>query len=189
MENLKCHYLSDLSTSYFIKDVDTIPRLPIDKEFHVASCDPRIYLHENVYEKLSELGSLSSLVFSMRSRADKKSIHIDIDAKTQTPYWPSLNIVIDGQGVMRWFNPTKPGYVLKNNSAGVFYKAWFHDYGDIVDEWNAGKVALVRTDIPHQVWNFDDDIRKIVSIRWNKKISWEETIEWFNNTFSSDKET
>jgi hypothetical protein len=136
-----------------------------------------------VYEKMSELGLLYSLVFSMKPGADKKSIHIDIDRKTQTPYWPSLNIVIDGQGVMRWFNPTKPGQMLKNNNTGVFYKAWFHDYGDIVDEWSVGKIALVRTDIPHQVWNFDNGIRRIVSIRWNKKISWEETIEWFNSNF------
>lgn len=177
----KCHHLLDLPVSFFIKDIDSIPQLPVGKEFHVTASDPRIYLHEKVYKKLSELGSLSSLVFSMKPGADKKSIHIDLDANTQTPYWPSLNIVIDGQGVMRWFNPTKPGVVLKNSSAGVYYKAWFYDYGNIVDEWNVGKVALVRTDIPHQVWNLDNDTRRIVSIRWNKKLSWEETIEWFDS--------
>ncbi len=181
MTSLKCHHLLDLPVSFFIKDISNIPHLPIDKEFHVTSCDPHMYLHDNVYKKLSELGSLSSLVFSMKPGADKKSIHIDLDSKTQTPYWLSLNIIIDGQGVMRWFNPIKPGYVLKNNSAGVFYKAWFHDYGNIVDEWNVGKVALVRTDIPHQVWNLDNDTRRIVSIRWNKKLSWDDTIKWFSN--------
>jgi len=183
MEEIKCHHHLNLPIEYFIKEFDAIPKIPENKKFHVCSCDPKLYLQDNIYEKLSELGSLYSLVFSMLPGADKKSIHIDLDAKTQTPYWPSLNIVIDGQGVMRWFNPTKSGYVLKNNSAGVLYKAWFNDYGDIVDEWNTGKVALVRTDTPHQVWNFDSDTRRMISIRWSNKKTWEETIEWFNSNF------
>lgn len=183
MEKLKCHHHINLPVDHFIKDVDIIPAFPTGKQFYVAACDPKLYLHDTVYHKLSELGSLYSLVFSMQPGADKKSIHIDLDAKTQTPYWPSLNILINGQGIMRWFNPTKPGYVLKNSSVGVFYKAWFHDYGDIVDEWSVGKVVLVRTDIPHQVWNFDNDFRRIVSIRWSTKKSWEETIDWFNCNF------
>jgi hypothetical protein len=114
---------------------------------------------------------------------DKGSIHIDLDKNTLEPYWPSLNIVIDGQGVMRWFNPSKPGTILRNESAGVFYKAWFNNYGDPIDEWNSGKVALVRTDTPHQAWNFDNDIRRIITIRWGNRKTWEETINWFNNNF------
>lgn len=180
---IKHHYLLNLSVDQFIKNVDVLPTLPVDKKFHVSSCDPKTYLHESVYEKLSELGSLYSLVFSMLPGADKKSIHIDLDAKTLEPYWPSLNLVIDGQGVMRWFNPIAPGVVLRNTNAGVYYKAWFNNYGEPIDEWNKGKVALVRTDTPHQAWNFDSDTRRIVTIRWDKKKSWEETIEWFNCNF------
>jgi hypothetical protein len=179
------HHLLNLPTSYFIKDFDVIPKLPKNKDFHVCSCDPKLYLHDNIYEKLSELGTLYSLVFSMLPGADKKSIHIDLDAKTLEPFWPSFNIVIDGQGIMRWFNPIDPGVILKNHT-GVFYKAWFKNYGEPIDEWTSGKVVLVRTDIPHQAWNFDNDIRRIVAIRWSNKKSWEETIEWFNRNFPND---
>jgi len=187
MEKLKYHHHLNLPINYFVKDFDIIPTLPAGKQFHVSACDPKLYLHDIIYHKLAELGTLYSLVFSMVPGVDKGSIHIDLDATTLEPYWPSLNILINGQGVMRWFNPSIPGIVMRNGNAGVYYKAWFKNYGEPIDEWSEGKVALVRTDTPHQVWNFDNDIRRIVSIRWNKKISWEETIEWFHNTFISDK--
>jgi hypothetical protein len=183
MDKLKYHCHLNLPVDHFIKNFDIIPTLPPDKQFHVSACDPKLYLHDEIYHKLSELGTLYSLVFSMIPGVDKGSIHTDLDAKTLEPYWPSLNIVIDGQGVMRWFNPSIPGVVIRNSNAGVYYKAWFKNYGEPIDEWNGGKVVLVRTDIPHQVWNFDNDLRRIVSIRWDKKRSWEETIEWFNRNF------
>jgi hypothetical protein len=185
METIKYHYPLGLSVNHFIKDYDIIPTLPPNKQFHISSCNPKLYLHDDIYQKLSALGILNSLVFSMVSNIDKGSIHIDLDRSTLEPWWPSLNIVIDGQGIMRWFNPSTPGVVLQNKSAGVFYKTWFKNYGEPIDEWNSGKVVLVRTDVPHQAWNFDNDIRRIVTIRWDKKISWEETIEWFNKNFPS----
>ena len=186
METIKYHYHLNQSVSHFIKDYDIIPTLPSDKQFHVSSCDPKLFLHNDVYQKLSALGTLYSLVFSMCPNADKGSIHIDLDRSTLTPYWPSLNIVIDGQGIMRWFNPLSEGIILRNPSAGVFYKAWFKDYGDPVDEWNSGKVVLVRTDIPHQAWNFDNDTRRMITIRWSNRKTWEETIEWFNRNFTNN---
>jgi hypothetical protein len=185
MERIKYHHHLNLQVDYFIKDFDAIPKLPENKKYHVCSCDPKLYLQDNIYKKLSELGTLYSLVFSMLPGADKKSIHIDIDNTTSQPFWPSLNIVINGQGVMRWFNPSDPGVILRNNSAGVLYKAWFNNYGEPIDEWNSGKVALVRTDTPHQAWNFDNDTRRIVTIRWSNRKTWEETINWFNSNFPS----
>ena len=186
MDTVKYHYPLNMSVNYFIKDFNSVPTLPPDKQFHVSSCDPKLYLHDDIYEKLSELGTLYSLVFSMLPGADKGSIHIDLDKKTLQPFWPSLNIVIDGQGVMRWFNPAEPGFVLRNLNAGVYYRAWFNNYGDPIDEWNTGKIALVRTDTPHQVWNFDNDIRRMITVRWSNRKTWEETIEWFNRNFPNN---
>lgn len=183
MGTVKYHYPLNLSVDNFIKDYNIIPVLPADKHFHVSACDPKLYLHDSVYQKLSELGTLYSLVFSMLPGIDKGSIHIDLDKNTLNPYWPSLNIVIDGQGIMRWFNPLTPGTILRNEGTGVFYKAWFKNYGEPVDEWTSGKVALVRTDTPHQAWNFDNDVRRIVTIRWSNRKTWEETINWFNSNF------
>ena len=183
MKTLKYHYPLSLSANHFIKDFDILPTLPPNKQFQVSRCEPKLYLHDDIYQKLSELGMLYSLVFSMVPNVDKGSIHVDLDGTTSEPYWPSLNIIIDGQGVTRWFNPSTPGTILRNDSAAAIYKAWFNSYGEPIDEWNSGKVALVRTDTPHQAWNFDNDVRRMVTIRWSNRKTWEETINWFNNNF------
>lgn len=182
MHTIKCHHLLNIPITHFIKNIEVIPKLPENSDMFVSKCDPKLFLHEDVHNKLSTLGGLSSLMFSMKSGADKKNIHIDLDRSTGEPYWPSLNIILEGQGIMKWFNPINHGVVLRN-SADVYYKAWFTNYGDPIDEWNIGKVALVRTDIPHQAWNFDIDTRRIVTIRWNNRKTWEETIDWFNRNF------
>lgn len=179
--------------SYFIKDTSSITEFPKDKEFNVALCDPQTYLHDEVYNKLSELGTLYSLVFSMRPGADKKMIHVDLDATTKIPYWPCLNILLEGQGTMKWFNPDRDG-IIQRHAASVYYKSWYNNYGEEIDSWDTGKIALIRTDIPHQAWNFDSDTRRVITIRWSNRKSWEETIEWFrvnfeHDTFTSDKET
>jgi hypothetical protein len=182
----KYYHIIDIPVTDFIMNKDMIPNKPKDVDVFVTGCDPKLYLHNNIYKKLSELGELYSLVFGMSPGAAKNSIHIDIDSNTQEPFWPSLNILIDGQGSMRWFSPNSPGKLLKNTNANAFYKAWFDDYGEPLDEWNTGKIALVRTDTPHQVWNFDTIDRRVVSIRWQKKYTWQETIDWFQRNFPSN---
>ena len=182
MKTIKFHHLLNIPVSYFIKDTNNIPQLPVDKEFQVVACNPKLYLHDEIYEKLSELGTLYSLVFSEKPNTHKGNIHVDLDTKTLEPYWPSLNIVLEGQGIMKWFNPSGKG-VIRCNSVGVYFRAWVENYNEPIDEWSTGKIALVRTDTPHQAWNFDDEIRRIVSIRWSNEKSWEETIEWFNRNF------
>lgn len=172
----------NIPITHFIKNIEVIPKLPENADMFVSECDPKLFLHEDVYDKLSTLGRLYSLMFTMKPGADKKNIHIDLDRSTGEPYWPSLNIILEGQGIMKWFNPINHGVILRN-SADVYYKAWFSNYGEPIDEWVTGKIALVRTDTPHQAWNFDNDIRRIVTIRWSNKKTWEETINWFNNNF------
>ena len=48
MEKLKCHHLLYLPISYFIKDTDSIPQIPIDKEFQVTACDPKLFLYKDI---------------------------------------------------------------------------------------------------------------------------------------------
>lgn len=183
MQPIKCHHLLNIPVNYFIKNIDVIPKLPENSELFITSCNPKLFLHENIYNKMTELGTLYSLVFSMKPGSDKKNIHVDLDASTGEPYWPSLNIVLDGQGVMKWFNPIGNGIIQRNHRANVNYKAWFTNYGEPIDYWDTGKVALVKTDVPHQAWNLDTDTRRIVSIRWSNRKLWEETINWFNSNF------
>jgi hypothetical protein len=184
MQTIKCHHPLNIPVTHFIKNIDVIPKLPENIDSFVTSFNPKLYLHDEIYQKLSELGTLYSLVFSMKPGVDKGSIHIDLDRKTFKPMQPGLNLVLDGQGIMRWFNPDGYG-IIKSRPApvSIFYKAWFKNYGEPIDEWSTGKVALVRVDTPHQAWNFDNEIRRIVTIRWLGNKSWEETIEWFNRNF------
>lgn len=182
MENNNCHMvLKNFKVSDFISNVNDIPRIEYDKPFGVISTNPINFLKTKMYNKLLVLGNLTCLIFEMKPNVDKRSIHIDIDYSTKKPYWPSLNIIIKGQGVMKWFNPATEGKIYYNKDGKVFYKAWFSDYGSIVDEWSTEKIAIVRTDVPHQVWNYDEEPRLMVSIRWSNRTSWEETKEFFSN--------
>jgi len=185
----KHFYAIDRPISDFIKNKDIIPSKPVDSKIFLSRCDPKLYLQDDIYEKLSSLGNLFSLVFGMAPGADKKNIHIDIDTETQKPIQASLNIIIDGQGVMRWFNPNYDVTIkntVNSNGVNVYYKAWYDNFGDPIDEWKSGKIALVRTDVPHQAWNFDSTDRRIVSIRWSKKYTWEEITDWFKTNLVVD---
>ena len=183
---MQCHKLLNIPTSIFIKDASIIPRLPKDKNMWVNTIDPKLFLTTDAYNKLSILGRLNSLIFEMKPNVDKNNIHIDLLGPTLEPVLVGLNIVLEGQGVMRWYVPEKDGYVINRTTPKITYKAWFNNYGEPVDIWDKGKIALVRTDVAHQVWNFDNVNRQIVTIRWDNKMSWEETIEWFNRNFPSD---
>lgn len=177
---MHCHQVIDIPLTTLVADISHIPRLPIDTEFWASSVDPKLFLKTDVYDKLSSLGELSSLVFEMKPNSDKKSIHVDLLTSTNEPAWSGLNIVLEGQGVMKWFQPDSPGYLIRRENPKTATRTWFKDYGDPVDIWDSGKVALVRTDIPHQVWNYDSVNRFIVSIRWSNRTTWEETLDWFS---------
>lgn len=183
---MQCHKLLNIPTSIFIKDTSIIPRLPKDKNMWVNTIDPKLFLTTDAYNKLSILGRLNSLIFEMKPNVDKNNIHIDLLGPTLEPVLVGLNIVLEGQGVMKWYVPEKDGYVINRTHPKITYKAWFNNYGEPVDIWDKGKIALVRTDVAHQVWNFDNVNRQIVTIRWDNKMSWEETIEWFNRNFPSN---
>lgn len=168
-----------------IPDIKKIPRLQKPFPMFSIGCDPVTFLSSKAYTKLSMLGKLYSIVFEMMPFADKRNIHIDLDHDTEDPFWPALNIIISGQGLMRWFSPIGPGQLAQHN-IGVKYRYWTKPYyGDIIDEWGTGKISLVRTDIPHQAFNFDNENRCVISVRWSTKMSWEETIDWFDKEWNN----
>lgn len=183
---MHCHHILNIPVSSLIKDVSMIPRLPDNKELWTTYINPKLILTDYAHDKLVTLGGLIVLVFEMKPKADKKSIHIDLITTTLEPAWSGLNIVLEGQGVMKWFQPESAGYLIQRSTPKIAYQAWFKDYGEPVDIWDKGKIALVRTDVPHQVWNYDDTNRFIVSIRWSNRTTWEETIEWFESNFPNN---
>ena len=176
---MNCYRLLDIPPNQLIEFPDRVPRKRYPEGFGVTSCNPKMFFYKDIHDELLKLGDLVTLVFQQNTNADKGSIHIDM-SHDGYPFWPSLNIILEGQGVMRWFSPSTPG-ILKISPIGVRYQAWttIEDYGSKIDEWNQGKVALVRTDVPHNVWNLDNEARLMASTRWKTRMTWEETTEWF----------
>lgn len=185
---MHCHHLLNIPVSTLVKDISMIPRIPENIALWTTHISPKLFLTNEAYDKLSNLGALAGLIFEMKPNTDKKSIHVDLITSTFEPAWSGLNIVIEGQGVMKWFQPEEPGHLIQRENPKIAYRAWFRNYGEPVDVWDKGKIALVRTDVPHQVWNYDDTNRFIVSIRWSNRTAWEETIEWFNRNFPSESQ-
>jgi len=172
----------DIPVDSLVRTLDNLPRLSNGEKAMAVACDPRIFLHEHVYNKLSEFGSLACLVFEMIPNHEKGNVHIDYDKCSNRPFWPALNLILEGQGVLRWFAPSVPGKM--RSAGGNIYMAWDKEYyGTMLEEWRTGKVALVRTDIPHNAFNIDNVNRLGVSIRWTKRHGWIETVNWFDQVF------
>jgi len=172
----------DIPTESLVKTTEKIPRLPVGENALAVACDPRLLLHEHVYNKLSEFGSLVCLVFEMVPNYEKGNIHIDYDKRINGSINPALNLILEGQGVLRWYSPSTPGKMRSTGDYNII--AWDKEsYGSLIEEWRTGKVALVRTDIPHNAFNTDNVNRLSVSIRWAERHGWIETINWFEQEF------
>lgn len=108
-----------------------------------------------------------------------KKAHVDITS-TQNFHWYSLNIIITGQGKMCWFNPSDSGNLLrhKDNPNGILYMEYdnLDVLGKPVGIWAEGKVALVKTGIPHHTYNDEPKERLVVSIRWDPVLEWGEAV-------------
>jgi len=126
------------------------------------------------------------MVFYQKSKKVKPTVHVDYLSYghlANSDYHPySLNVIIKGQGAMQWFHPEGSG-VLNTHPVGVRYRLWpLFQKGPVIDSWNEGKVALVRTDVPHTTVNDDLEDRVSVSIRWkNMLMPWDELITKFDN--------
>lgn len=187
---MQCHKILNFNPHDLIGNFDIIPKPLNNITAGVVGFDPKLCLKDYYYNKLLNLGTkLESLVFYMKPNANKRNIHIDIDKNTLKPYWPSLNILIQGQGIMKWFKPITDSKLRFNSNGKVLYKSWENenDYGEILDVWSTGKVALVRTDIPHNAWNPGVEDRLVISIRWKQCLSWDETLEWFEKNFTKEE--
>ncbi len=174
--------LLPISVDRLVKSTDHLFRASNNQLCSATASNPKLLLQDNVYNLLSELGDLAGLLFEQQPYAEKDNIHIDYDKYSQRPFWPCLNLILQGQGILRWYRPKGLGEI--RTAGGNIYMAWDKEnYGEIVDEWTEGKVALVRTDIPHNAFNFDNETRLSISIRWDTRYSWNETVDWFDKKF------
>lgn len=142
-------------------------------------------LNKNAIDLLSPYGLRKKLMtFYQRPFNFNKKAHTDINADNSY-HWYSLNIIVSGQGKMVWFNPSPKRDILhhKNDPKGILYVD-FDDYsvlGDPIDVWGEGRIALVKTGIPHHTHNDGPTERLVISIRWDPIITWNSAIELIEN--------
>ena len=171
--------------------------IPIDRLLNLEYCNSILESNNDIEIKmLPSINILSNsayqyfnrytlnknfMVFYQKSKKDKGTIHTDYlsdGCLSTTEFHPySLNVILKGQGSMQWFDPIGPG-VLSTHNVGVRYRYWpLALKGKTLDTWSTGKVALVKTDVPHQAFNNDAEDRVCISIRWsNMLMPWEELI-------------
>jgi hypothetical protein len=141
-------------------------------------------LNQKTIDLFSQYGIRKDLMtFYQRPFCYNKKAHIDISLDNSC-HWYSLNIIVYGQGKMMWFNPSfKKDIFGHKNDSNILYID-FEDYtvlGNPIDIWSSGKIALVKTGIPHHTHNDDSVERLVVSIRWDPIFTWDSTIELINN--------
>lgn len=183
MENT-CHKILPYKTSDFINDLTELQRISIPNG--VKLCNAELFIKKEILEQLSDLGDLSCVIFKKKPNVNhKKYIHIDsIDGVLGCQ--PCLNIVV-GSGVMKWYAPSSKPFLHKN-ALNLRYFAYYKDWGNPIDEWINGGVALVKIDIPHQVWNYSEYDRYCLSLRWKKLLTWDEITNWFETKFKINNE-
>jgi hypothetical protein len=144
-------------------------------------------LTDSAYQYFNGYGlNKNFMVFYQKSKKVKSTVHVDYLSNgnlANGDYHPySLNVIIKGQGSMQWFHPEGSG-ILRTHAVGVRYRLWpLFQKGSVIDSWDEGKVALVRTDVPHNTFNDDLEDRVCVSIRWkNMLMPWDELINKLDN--------
>lgn len=154
-----CYKSYNIEPSTFISNFDAVPKFPQDKQMHHCFGQAETFLNPIFYKKIQELGKIVCRCIFMKPHTDKGNIHIDNGRQT------ALNILLKGQGITKWFNPKDEPSVATWSHYHKF-NAWYSNYGECIDSWTEGKVAVVRVDIPHNGWP-DHEEREVVSIRWN----------------------
>jgi hypothetical protein len=177
-----CHYPLDISVDRIVKNINKLPELiKYPNMVAVGQIDPRYFIQDNTYSILTEVSDLMILLFCAAPHSTKNNIHIDLEEKTENPFWPALNVVVNGSGIMNWYKPTTDPKLKYYNLGDVFGMEWTDNYGEIIDTWDAGKVCIVKTDVPHNAFNENfGDFRTCLSIRWKSRHTWEETIAWYD---------
>jgi hypothetical protein len=78
------------------------------------------------------------------------------------PHHYSFNVLCQGQGTMTWFKRPDEGSKMfrhPNDPTRIIYETYEGLTLEPMDHWTDGKVALVRTGLPHGVKNEDNEDR------------------------------
>ena len=125
------------------------------------------------------------MVFYRNPGSSINVAHVDLSAKRSDGTYGmrtcALNWVIGGSNsTMRWYEMPQGPIKTKLNSAGTAYGAWNIVDVPEVDRTNIRDMTLVRTDVPHAIFNEGDEGRWCLSLRFNSP-SWDETVEQYKD--------
>lgn len=139
-------------------------------------------LKPDLYDYLKPYGVRDRLMLFFQPPHDlDPRIHTDYISKEETHFY-SFNILCRGQGTMIWYERPEQGSEMlahANSPNHIFYEVYPNLDLKKIAEWNSGKVALVRTDIPHGVINDSNELRVCLSVRINN-FGWEKAKEIFS---------
>jgi hypothetical protein len=185
--NNTCHYIFEADIFKFInKNSQLFNNDFLDKTFRQHKQIMKLLPTDDLLSKdavdfFKPYGLRRELMtFYQKPFCYNKKAHTDITS-TNMFHWYSLNVIISGQGKMSWFSPSTQGDLLrhKDNPDGILYIDFenVNLLGSPVDTWNFGKIALVKTGIPHHTYNDGAIERIVVSIRWDPILDWNSAID------------
>lgn len=135
------------------------------------------------------------LLFFKRNPNSRNIIHIDGTLDTRgdgvIQRW-ALNYTWNYENsVMNWYEPKNFGKCEVHNNFKLYHTRWSLDEVNLLESYCVNPITLVRTDIPHDVLNFDNNkIRYCLSIRShptkNKHKTFDEAYELFKKFLVED---
>jgi hypothetical protein len=145
-------------------------------------------LQSKFFNYLKPYGLRNYLMLFLQKVGDlNEKIHTDY-IEEKTPHHYSCNIICNGQGTMTWFKEQVNGSEIRrhpNDPDNVLYKTYTGLTMIPVDQWVDGKIALVKTGVPHGVKNNGTEDRVCLSIRINDH-GWETAKELYKNYFVNE---
>jgi hypothetical protein len=145
-------------------------------------------LKQPFFQYLKNYGIRDYLMLFLRKSGNlNENIHTDYVTEDDTHHY-SFNVLCQGQGTMTWFKRPDEGSKMfrhPNDPTRIIYETYEGLTLEPMDRWTDGKVALVRTGLPHGVKNEDAENRICLCIRIDD-YGWEQAKEIYNNFFKND---
>jgi len=184
---MECYYKFDIDTTQIL-NLDYINRKAVENSGKgMTLVISQLALKPSFFNYLKPYGLRDYLMLFLRRSGNlNEETHTDYVTDEQ-PHHYSLNILCQGQGTMSWFyRPEGGGQMLRhpNDPTRIIYETFNGMELDPIDKWTDGKIALVRTGIPHGVRNDGTEDRVCLSIRIDD-YGWEHAKEIYNNFFKT----
>lgn len=174
MEEYYYNYNVAIGTIVNLEHIDQVVQSQIGSRMLMV--ESSMALQPNFFSYLKQFGLRDKLMLFLQNAGDTTNrIHTDY-ASEDTRFHHSFNVICSGQGTMTWFRrPNDGGFIYRhpNNPKHILYEIYPEAQLEALDHWTAGKVALVRTCVPHGVTNNYPEDRVCLSIRTDDH-GWEE---------------